>query len=257
MIIDEIVEYTLNVIDEKIHVVDVGIGLSYTYCIVKGKHGLALGLAHTTYDKVFHGLKDDFILDINDIPRLIASWKLLEKTVGLAMLNAVSQYVLFNGKSSSSIVNKMFFRKDVLDVINIPLDKNILVIGYIKPIIRKLREKGYDNIYIVEREPPTRFEDIYNDTLLPRIAETADIVFITGATLANDTLDNILHYTRNAKRILVGPSAQVPPNLLSSYGIDIVASIKVNDVWRVAEVVRRAGGTRAILKYSEKYVYMK
>ncbi len=257
MIVDEIVEYTLNVVDEELHVVDVGISLSYTYCIVKGKHGLALGLAHTTYDKVFHGLKDDFLPDINEIPRLISSWKLLEKTVGLAMLNAVSQYVLFNRKTCSSIANKILFGKDVLDVINIPLNKNILVIGYIKPIIRKLREKGHNNIYIVEREPPTRFEDIYSDALLPRIAETADIVFITGATLANDTLDNILHYTRNVKRILVGPSAQVLPNLLSSYGIDIVASIKVNNIWKVAEVVRRAGGTRAILKYSEKYVYMK
>ena len=259
MIIDEIVEYTLDAIDEELHVVDVGISLSYTYCIVKGKYGLALGLAHTTYDKVFHGLKDDFTLSIDDIPRLVASWKLLEKTVGLAMLNAVSQYILFNRKSSDFIINKMFFGKDVLDIINMPLNKNIniLVVGYIRPIIKKLREKGYNNIYIVEREPPTRFEDIYNDVLLPRIAKAADIVFITGATLVNDTLDDILRYAKNAKRIIVGPSAQVLPNLLSSYGIDIVASIEVNDVWKVAEIVRRAGGTRAILKYSEKYVYMK
>ncbi len=256
MIIDEIAEHTLSMINEELRTVDIGVSLSYTYCIVEGRYGLALGLAHTTYDRVFHGLRDDFSPTIDDIPKLIGSWKLLEKTIGLAMLNAVSQYVLFNTNIRDNIVNNMFFRKDVLDVINIPLNKNILIVGYIKPIIKRLRDRGYKNIYIVERDPPTRFEDIYSDVVFPRIAEMADVVFITGSTVVNDTLDTILQYSRNAKKILVGPSAQVIPDMLGRHGIDVVASIKVGDVWKVAEVVRKAGGTRAILKYSEKYVYI-
>lgn len=177
MIIDEIAGRIIGMVEEEeLRIVDLGISLSYTYCIVKGKHGLALGLAHTTYDRVFHGLRENFSLNINDIPGLTTSWKLIEKTIGLAMLNAISQYVLFNVKLVNSL-NKIFLGKDVLDVIKIPFNKNIVIIGYIRPIIERLREKGYKNIYIVEREPPTRFEEVYSDVLLPRIARIADIVF--------------------------------------------------------------------------------
>ncbi len=257
MLVDKIVHSTLNLLDENLRVVDVGISLSYTYCIVKGKEGFALGLAHTTYDKVFHGLRDSSLPDIDKIPRLISSWKLIEKTVGLALLNALSQYLLFNKQLYNDLPGKILFSRDILDSIQMSLDSRILIIGYIRPVINRLRERGFRNIYVIEREPPTRFEPIYSDLVLPRISKSIDIVFITGSVLVNDTLDNILRYTGKAKKVIVGPSVQILPQILSTYGLDIIGSIKVNDVWKVAEVVRRAGGTRAILKYSEKYVYMK
>ncbi len=257
MIIDEIVDETLNLLGEDVDVVDMGISLSYTYCIVEGREGSALGLAHTTYDKVFHGLRSNYLPSIHEIPRLISSWKLIEKTVGLALLNAISQYILFNKRLYRNLPGKILIGKDVLDSMKIHKKSKILVIGYIRPIIKKLQERGYRNIYVVEREPPTRFEEIYSDLALPRISENIDIVFITGSVLANDTLDNILRYTEGAKKIIVGPSAQVLPQLLTKYGLYIIGSIKVEDIQRTAEIVRRAGGTRAILKYSEKYVYMR
>ncbi len=255
MIIDDLVKQTLEIIDESLRVVDIGISLSYTYCIVEGRRGLALGLAHTTYDRVFHGLKDDFSLKINELPKMVSSLKLIEKTVGLALLNAISQYILFNRRSYESL-NNIVFGKDILEVIDIPPTAKILVVGYIKPVINKLRKQGYRNIYVVERDPPTRFEDIYSDMVFPRIAGKVDVVLITGATLVNDTLDIILKYATKARKVIVGPSAQVLPQLLHKYGIYVVGSIRVQNVWKVAEIVRRAGGTRAILKYSEKYVYI-
>lgn len=257
MIIDEIAHNTLNLLDENLSVVDLGISLSYTYCIVKGRRGFALGLAHTTYDKVFHGLRDSSLPSIDEIPRLLSSWKLIEKTVGLALLNAISQYLLFNKQLYKNLPGKISFGRDILDSIQMSPDSRVLIIGYIRPVINRLRERGFRNIYVIEREPPTRFESIYSDLVLPRISESIDIVFITGSVLVNDTIDNILRYTEKAKKVIVGPSAQVLPQILSTYDLDIIGSVKVNDVWKTAEVVRRAGGTRAILKYSEKYVYMK
>ena len=68
-----------------------------------------------------------------------------------------------------------------------------------------------------------------------------DRVLITGSTLINDTLDDVLSYCDPKARVaLVGPSASCLPDPIFDRGVDVVGSTMVCDLPRL-EALLEAG----------------
>ena len=86
-----------------------------------------------------------------------------------------------------------------------------------------------------------------------------DILFCTGTTLINDTLENILEkYKRKARKIiLIGPTASMIPDILFDYGVDIVGGIEIFDSETTIRVLQEGGGTKLFKKYGKKYNLLK
>ena len=55
-------------------------------------------------------------------------------------------------------------------------------------------------------------------------------------------------------KALIGPTAQILPQVIDSI-VDYVASIMVENITKAVECIRLCGGTKALLRYSVKYVY--
>ena len=226
MILDDIVRHTLEELkDIRLEFVDFGITYPYTYSIVRGEHGVGIGLCMTMVMEIGdyeHKIPVNVNrnLKISDLVEGVLDRHLLKRFLGIATINAVSQYLLrISGDD---------YNLDVTDIIlkNYPeaSEYNVAVIGYMKPVVQRLREKGY-GVYVFERDPILR-GDSYPDFFEYRYLPNMDIVIATGATLINDTIDQIVERSKKARDIiLTGPTAQVHPKFIEGQGISYLSSI--------------------------------
>lgn len=112
----------------------------------------------------------------------------------------------------------------------------VAVVGYFYSYIPKIAEVAR-TVNVTELEPLSDF-DIYdfrpkktNVRVFPtsqskNVISNADIVIITGMTLANDTASELLGYARNARLVMmIGPTCSFYPKVLFEAGVDIVGAI--------------------------------
>ena len=244
VIVDELKRKALRMIDEDFRIVDFSFALPYTYVLIEGKKGKSLGVAMTLLEEIqvcnpeFEGVGvEEFIERANSL-------NIAERTIGLATINAISQYYFDLSRAS---------KEDVVDVIVRENVKSVGIVGNISPIAKTLKERGYD-VYVFERNPRLMTDETLSDTFEYRLLPKMDAVLISGTTLINDTIDLILERSKNAKlKVLVGPTAQALPEFFEGY-LTHVASVKVFDIDSVLTGLKL--GTASLLlnsKYSQKY----
>ena len=172
-----------------------------------------------------------------DLARLAKSWELSESIVGIATLNALSQIVLNEEKYAINDGN-------FIDYIQaeVKATDTVALIGYIEPFINVLQGKARC-LYIFERKPRFFNDQILPDTACEELLPKADIVIITGSTIANKTIDRVLELSKNAREIgVVGPSAGMIPDPLFKRGVKIIGSIKPVDADRLLQIIEEGGG---------------
>jgi len=252
MILDESVERILGELSEKLRIIDFSICFRYAYAVVEGKYGRAMGVAYIPYEDA-HGSSG-----LNEVPRLeklreyVSSRNVLEKVAGVALLNAVSQYLLWYIHQDRYSINQDMDAFFILESEELQKLK-VVLIGYIAPLEEMLRDKVRE-LAIIERSPFTRGNAL-PDIATPRVLPNADVVFITGSALINDTIDYVLALSRKAKiKVLVGPTAQILPDVVFKAGITHVASTRVIDIDNACKMLKLGGGTRSLVKCGEKYV---
>lgn len=104
--------------------------------------------------------------------------------------------------------------------------KNIAIFGRFPFIDNEIRPFA-KNTFVFEREP---LEDEFSADDIPTILPQADIIAITGSTIINHTIDNILVYTQSEQQvILLGPSTPLTSRLFA-YGIDAMFGVRVADI---------------------------
>ena len=142
----------------------------------------------------------------------------LLKTVGLGALNAVSQHLL---RTAGFSLNRA---TDPVGQLDLAGARHIGMVGFFAPLIRKW-ENYPGTLTVIEKDPKFLersgpFEVIEQTDRLG----DCDRVLITGSTLINDTLDDVLsHCDPKAWVALVGPKE--PPST-ASHAISIRVSCK-------------------------------
>lgn len=255
MLIDEVAERVVNEVRGLgVMVVDECMGVKYTYVRVYGEGGESLGIAFTDCGELEH---HEFVegVSVDSLTDLVRSPKVYYKVWGAALLNALSQYLIF--RAGLKVFRELVIGRDVLDIIPLNEVSTAVVVGFVGPVVRGLRERGV-KVMVTERGLRRAcVGDAYVDTALPRLARGAELAVITGASIVNDSIDAALEAVRDVPiKAVVGPTAQYVPyqEVMRRYGIDYVASIHVTSPDRAADVVKHGGGTKQIMRYSRKYV---
>ncbi|MFX0058216.1 MAG: Rossmann-like domain-containing protein [Candidatus Heimdallarchaeota archaeon] len=266
-----ILEKTLELIKQiyKYHkivapkITNVVIGLGYTgvevsaYC-----YEPILGLAQTLPNIIrnFDCSKIDYAGNLMKLPLTeILSWVTekpsLQKIIGIATLNAVSQHILEIENPYKEL------QDDLLEFLKINQNSRILFIGNIRPLIKKVyRLTKY--ITIVDNNPYLEFSNNFSvkqsvDELSDEEVK-ADIVFCSGSSLITDSLEDILSLFRKDTYIIVlGPTVSFIPEILFDYGVDIVGGIKIIDSKCTIQVLKEAGGTKIFKEYGKKYNFIR
>ncbi len=227
----------------------------YTYVIVKDPEGKrALGacltpLLEMSNREVWQPPRFPEGGQAAEALKMANSIHMVERVLGIATLNAISQYFLDLEKLSSGLI------EDIVYLIKKELRKGskVAVVGYMTPLVNELRSLGYD-VIVFERDRSAR-RDALSDCLEPRLLPQADAVIISGATLLNDTLDKVLEYSKNAKmRALIGSTAQAHPDILKGTGLTHVASVRVIDIDEVRKAIKLTAWRDAFFgKYVRSY----
>ncbi|MFW9942577.1 MAG: Rossmann-like domain-containing protein [Candidatus Thorarchaeota archaeon] len=191
----------------------------------------------------------------------LAEWSYLEpsleKIIGIAALNAVSQHILRLENHYSKL------KGDPLNFLEINQDTNITIIGLMKPFIRKLIKKTRD-ITLVEDtlRVPKEFQEFKFLTAINEFKKdeiSTDILFCTGTSLINNTFEQILKlFRKKTKKIIVmGPSVGILPDILFNHGVDIVGGMEITNSEEVLKILQEGGGTQIFKKYGKKYNLIK
>ena len=241
------------------------LGLGYTGVqLISYAYDPFLGLASTLPNIIqsTNCTKIDFAGSLTDKSfKELMSWSnqppSLERIIGIATLNAASQHILAVKNPYKEI------KEDLLDFLKISKETRIIFIGFMKPMIRNILSKTR-SISIVDDNPVIKknyhgipiLNDI--DDLKESELET-DILFCTGTSLINDTIENVLSVFRhNAKVIVVvGPSVSFLPDILFDKGVNIVGGLNIIDSESTIKVLQEGGGTKIFKRYGKKYNFIK
>jgi len=254
MLADEICQHVIKKVNEKgkcFRFIDAGVGLRYTYVIAKDEVSQKyIGLSYTPIEDIAHvslELRSIKELSLENLCEFVASPNYISRAVAFAALNALS-VPLF-------CIKQRWINKDLADVIRVNPLETVVFVGYITPLIGKIRKKA-NKIYILERNPFRR-RDALPDTLAPRILREADKVIVSGAALINDTIDQVLNYVKKDAVIgIVGATASILPEPLFAAGVNLIGGFRVRKdrINSVSELVKLGAGTPEIYKQGFKYV---
>lgn len=133
--------------------------------------------------------------------------------------------------------------------------KKVALIGHF-PFVPRLRPR-VGELWVLEQNPQPG--DLPADSAPERLPD-AEVVAITGTTLINHTLDNLLAYcSPQATVILLGPSTPLSPVLFDrkqSGGIDILCGSVVFDIPPVLRTIGQGGTFRQVRRAGVRPVTM-
>jgi uncharacterized protein (DUF4213/DUF364 family) len=167
---------------------------------------------------------------------------ILKKTLGIATLNALSTscWQRMNDKGYEIEIGK-----DAFDDLNLRSGMKAVVVGALIPIIRKLMDVDAD-FRILEMDPAT-----IRERERPYFAEAgraaefvphADLLVITGTTVLNDTLHELLDLAKPGAQIIVtGPTASMLPDAFFSRGVTTLGGIMVTKPDALLDIISEAG----------------
>lgn len=159
----------------------------------------------------------------------------LIKNVQLAVLNALSAELMT--RPGYQIIEN----QDPFDLLELGAQKKVCVVGAFLSYIKKTVESG-SALQIVELNADA-VPDEYKPYLVPpgkseEAIAHADIVIITGSSLANHTLDDLLKVIPAISQVvLVGPTSSMLPDVLFARGVNLVGATRISDPEKMFQLV--------------------
>ncbi|EEB74939.1 Rossmann-like domain-containing protein [Thermococcus sp. AM4] len=226
-----------------LELVDFGFALPYTWILVEGERGRALGVAMTLPEEIQRYTNSIGEPSIEAFIERADSMNVIERTLGLAAINAISQYHIDLSNAEKT---------DVLELLPERPGK-VALIGNMPPLAKELRERGYE-LYVFERNPKLWDRETLSDTLEYHLLPEMDVVIASASCLVNGTIDLLLDRAKRAELfVLTGPTGQLLPEFLSGTRVTHLASMKVIDIGK-ALLGLKLGSFRGFEKGNVKYV---
>jgi uncharacterized protein (DUF4213/DUF364 family) len=166
-----------------------------------------------------------------ELAQLAYSDEMLEASIGVAAINSL----LDVDESLSVEINA----SEVLT--SRGRGKNVALVGHF-PFIPKLRQTAA-KLWVIEQNPA---EDEHPAESAADLIPQADIVAITGSSLVNHTLDDLLALCRpDADVMVLGPSTPLSP-VLFDHGATIISGTRVVDEAAVLRTVGQGAAFRQV-----------
>jgi len=196
---------------------------------------------------------------VSEILKYSTDANVLKSAIGVATLNAVSQWII-----DSSHGTKFQMVKDVdgFDFLKIQPEETISLIGAFGPYIRRLKMMG-NPFFIVEKNPQTLRPDEMKyfkpETEMSSAIQKSDAIIITGTAIVNHTIDAILSFVTNGKRTaIVGPTASMMPDAFFKRGVNVMAGVRILDSNLMIKILKQGGSAYHLLREcSEKIAFLK
>ncbi|MDP4224425.1 MAG: DUF364 domain-containing protein [Bacteroidota bacterium] len=185
------------------------------------------------------------LLETKKEARLISSLK-------TAVLSAVSSKEIASGKYP--VVED----HDPIQLLNLKPPKTITVVGAFQSYIRTIAETE-NRLYVLELNesalPPDQKKFYIPAEEYRRVLPESDIVLITGQTLVNRTIDDLLSaVTPGAQVAVTGPSSGILPDVLFTNKVTIVGTLKITRPEILFDIVSEGGMGYHLFEYCARKI---
>jgi uncharacterized protein len=179
---------------------------------------------------------------IVDVLTGLTSIEPIKVSVAVASLNALSAYCWDQGIADNYHIQ---LDADAMDAVRMSDESSIAVIGAFVPILRKLKGRG-GKWWVIEQDPNTlKSDELKHFIPADQSEETiaiADVLIVTGVTLVNHTLEEILKVARqDAEIAVIGPTASMLPDVLFEHGVRVMGGVWVKKPDELLDVLAAGG----------------
>lgn len=189
-----------------------------------------VGLTYTALDDVWSTLKDPAKTHslVGETPlrtaRLYGNDSLWERCLGMAGVNAISQFVL---KQSGYALEPM---GKTVDQLALEENDHVGMVGFFPSLVEQIRSRGLALTVVELDEQWLQRADNFEVTLDPQRLRSCNKIICTGTVLINHTVDNVLGYCGDAEQVIVvGPTCGCLPDPLFARGVSALGGSVIPD----------------------------
>jgi uncharacterized protein len=154
----------------------------------------------------------------------------IRRAVGIAAINALAD-CCWRRRPHPGVA--LMPDVDAFDATEIRHGDKVVVVGALVPFLKELKRRQ-QSFVVLEQDPTTLKPDelpfFRPAAQAAQIVPQADVVLITGSTLVNATLEDLLALARPEARVtIVGPTVGMLPDAFLSRGADVLGSIRIKE----------------------------
>ncbi len=164
---------------------------------------------------------------------------------GGSVLSDLVKLVVMNALSSRFITDdryKVLYDVDVFELLDLEKLGKVGMIGAIAPLLRRLKGVPGIDLSVIERKPESlkaeemRFYVPADEA--GAVLPVCDTVIITGAAMANGTIEELLGGTKAGAMVIVtGPTVSLLPDAFFARDVSIVSGVEVTDPERALDML--------------------
>jgi uncharacterized protein (DUF4213/DUF364 family) len=163
-----------------------------------------------------------------DLMREAASENGLRRAVGIATLNALAE-LCWQRRPTPGM--ELMPGVNAFDATALREGDRIVLVGAFIPFLKELKRRGLPFL-VLERNPaalkPEEMPFYRPAETAAEVVPSADVLLVTGSTLLNDTLEDLLAMAHPATRVtVVGPTVGLLPDAFVARGADILGSVRI------------------------------
>ena len=177
-----------------------------------------------------------------DLAREALSGHGIRRAVGIAAVNALAE-VCWQRRPRPDV--ELCYDIDAFDATEIRPGDKVVVIGAFVPFLKELKRRGQGYL-VLEQDPATLKSDelpfFRPAEQAAQILPSADVALITGATLVNNTLEELLALTRPDARVtVVGPTVGMLPDAFLARGADVLGCVRITEPDEFLDLLAEGG----------------
>src|SRR6516162_7107254 len=177
-----------------------------------------------------------------DLAREALSGHGIRRTVGIATVNALADCCW---RRRPHPVVELRHGVDAFDETDIRHGDRVVVVGAFVPFLKELKRRG-QGFLVLEKDAATLKADelpfFRPAEQAAEILPNADVALITGSTLVNNTLEDLLALIRPEARVtVVGPTVGMLPDAFLARGADVLGCVRITDPDAFLELLAEGG----------------
>ena len=181
----------------------------------------------------------------------------LRRAVGIATLNALAE-LAWRRRPCPEV--ELLPGADAFDAAEPAAGERVVLVGAFIPFLKELKRRRQSYL-VLEQNPaalkPEEMPFYRRADLAPEIVPGADVLLITGATLLNGTLEDLLALARpGARVVVVGPTVGLLPDAFLARGAGILGSVRITRPDAFLDLLGEAGSAPHFLGHSAEKIVL-
>ena len=168
-------------------------------------------------------------------------------TLRIAALNAISSGII--SEPDYTILHDT----DPIDLVKPEPGKTVTLVGAFQSYIKRIEESGA-RLRVLELDEKALLSG-QQQYYVPageymKVIPDSEIIIITGMTLVNNTIDNLLyHVHRDSTVVVTGPSGSIIPDILFEHNVKIIGATRITNPELLFEIAGEWGAGYHLFRY--------